>query len=194
MLYTSVVSVSILLSTHPWSDVSRITPKSSFKFIHWALLFIFGHAIRSFWCDVSCLCCAIGSSSFKLWLLSWNVTDAERFLALWFVSWLGFSCVSPDKSVRCSLTIPRLHPDLYWWIFKPLWFLQIFPQWHLASAFSPVKVVCTICVVVRFRFLVVAVWSVWLSLSSSPPLGRLWGYTSLFCVVAVFGVPSRKPH
>ena len=87
---------------------------------------------------------------------------AERFLALWCVSWTGSPCVSPGVTVRCVW----FHP----WTASGPRFVYIYTlgiladlATQVASATHPSNAVC----IVLFGSLS-AVWSSWLSLSSSP--------------------------
>ena len=127
---------------------------------------ILGHLSLSFfgWSGLS------GMAFEVLLVCSWGITCTERSLGLWCASCLGFSCVSPDcSSERCACIRPCPHLDLLWCILSPLAPLQIFPQLHLTSHASPVKVVCLSLLCVCVTVLVVAVESVLVSLSSSPP-------------------------
>ena len=81
-------------------------------------------------------------------------------------------CVSPDITVRCSVTIPRLQRDLDWQIFKPLLFLQIFLQFHLVSAFS-----CDHLCHFPFSFPSRCCWIYVVEFLILTPLRRLCGYT-----------------
>ena len=113
-------------------------------------------------------------------LLPWDDSDTERFLTLWVVSWLGSSCVSPISSVRYVWDVPMPHWLFAWCIFSPRLFLQTLLYVHLASAFPPTSVRCTILLILRGLFLVVGFRSTCSSIS--PPFREDLGVLFiLFC-------------
>ncbi len=69
--------------------------------------------------------------------------------------------------------------------------LQTFPQQHRTVNSSPVSVDCFSFLIVVFLVLADIGVSVPLSLSSAPPLGRLWGYCSFCSFVALVGALLR---
>src|SRR4029434_1467733 len=146
------VSESSFLSADPAWAASSTLSRSSSSMDHSLVSHILGHLSLSFfgWSGLS------GMAFEVLLVCSWGITCTERSLGLWCASCLGFSCVSPDcPSERCACIRPCPHLDLLWCILSPLAPLQIFPQLHLTSHASPVKVVCLSLLCVCVTVLVV---------------------------------------